>query len=49
MVCWLNAAPMALTGQRAFGMITPLGGVCLLAGWLSLAIGAAFSQHTLDP
>ena len=40
---------LALTGQRAFGMITPLGGVCLLAGWLSLAIGAAFSQHTMDP
>lgn len=29
---------LALTGHRAFGAITPLGGVAFLAGWLSLAL-----------
>lgn len=28
---------LALSGLRAAGAITPLGGVCLLAGWLALA------------
>jgi len=28
---------LALTGVRAFGAITPLGGVCLLGGWAALA------------
>lgn len=40
---------LALTGSRAWGMVTPVGGVFLLAGWLSLAVGAAFSQHTMTP
>jgi uncharacterized membrane protein YgdD (TMEM256/DUF423 family) len=31
---------MALTGQRALGAITPLGGVAFLAGWLCLALAA---------
>ncbi|MEX1222060.1 MAG: DUF423 domain-containing protein [Idiomarina sp.] len=31
---------LALTGQSWFGPITPLGGLCLMAGWLSLAIAA---------
>lgn len=30
---------MALTGVRALGAITPLGGLCLLAAWLLLAAG----------
>jgi len=30
---------LALTGARAFGAVTPAGGVCLLAGWASLALG----------
>ena len=29
---------MAVTGQRWLGAITPIGGACLLAGWLALAI-----------
>lgn len=29
---------MALTGARALGAVTPLGGVCFLAGWLGLAL-----------
>ena len=32
---------LALTGGRWLGAITPLGGLCFLAGWLCLALGAA--------
>ena len=28
---------LALTGQRWLGAVTPLGGLCLLAGWILLA------------
>jgi uncharacterized membrane protein YgdD (TMEM256/DUF423 family) len=28
---------MALTGQRWLGMVTPLGGLAMIAGWLLLA------------
>ena len=28
---------MALTGTRGLGMITPVGGVLMIAGWLALA------------
>jgi uncharacterized membrane protein YgdD (TMEM256/DUF423 family) len=31
---------MALGGPRWLGAVTPLGGVCLLAGWLALAFAA---------
>lgn len=31
---------LALTGARWLGAVTPFGGLCLLAGWLSLAVGA---------
>ena len=30
---------LALTGTRAFGAVTPVGGLCFLAGWASLAMG----------
>jgi uncharacterized membrane protein YgdD (TMEM256/DUF423 family) len=30
---------LALTGNRSLGMITPLGGLSFLAGWLLLALG----------
>jgi uncharacterized membrane protein YgdD (TMEM256/DUF423 family) len=30
---------LALTGQRMFGAVTPIGGVAFLAGWLALLIG----------
>jgi uncharacterized membrane protein YgdD (TMEM256/DUF423 family) len=30
---------LALTGQRALGAITPLGGLCFLAGWTATAMG----------
>ena len=32
---------LALTNVKWLGAITPLGGVCLLAGWLALAFGKA--------
>lgn len=31
---------LALTGVRQLGMITPLGGVAFIGGWLCLAVGA---------
>jgi uncharacterized membrane protein YgdD (TMEM256/DUF423 family) len=46
-VCWLLSAgvlifcgslyTLALTGVRTLGAITPIGGVCFIAGWLVLA------------
>jgi uncharacterized membrane protein YgdD (TMEM256/DUF423 family) len=32
---------LALSGVRAWGAVTPLGGLCYLAGWLTLAMGFA--------
>lgn len=29
---------LALTGVRVLGAVTPLGGVCFLAGWIALAL-----------
>ena len=34
---------MTFTGVRALGAITPIGGVCFIAGWLCLAVVAARS------
>jgi uncharacterized membrane protein YgdD (TMEM256/DUF423 family) len=31
---------LVLTGQRWLGAITPIGGLCLIAGWLALAFSA---------
>lgn len=31
---------LALTGLRGLGAVTPLGGMCFLAGWLALAWAA---------
>jgi uncharacterized membrane protein YgdD (TMEM256/DUF423 family) len=31
---------MALTDVRALGAVTPIGGVCFIAGWVCLAIAA---------
>lgn len=31
---------LALSGITALGMITPLGGLCLIAGWVVLALAA---------
>jgi uncharacterized membrane protein YgdD (TMEM256/DUF423 family) len=32
---------LALTGSRALGFVTPIGGVAFLAGWIALAFAAA--------
>lgn len=32
---------LVLSGTRWLGAITPIGGVCLIAGWATLAVGAA--------
>ena len=29
---------LALSGERSLGAVTPLGGICLIAGWLCLAL-----------
>lgn len=29
---------LALTGVRAWGAVTPFGGMCLILGWLALAV-----------
>ena len=31
---------LALSGRRRWGAVTPIGGVCLLLGWLALALEA---------
>lgn len=30
---------LSLTGIRTLGAVTPVGGLCFIAGWLALAIG----------
>ena len=35
---------LALTGVRAWGAVTPLGGVALIGGWLALAISFRASR-----
>jgi len=32
---------MAATGVEKLGIITPIGGLCLLGGWLALALKPA--------
>jgi len=32
---------MALTGITKLGMVTPIGGLCLIGGWLALGFAAA--------
>ena len=31
---------LSLTGARAWGMVTPIGGVAFLVGWIALAVAA---------
>lgn len=35
-----NLFLMTFTGNRMMGMLTPVGGFCLMAGWLTLALQA---------
>jgi uncharacterized membrane protein YgdD (TMEM256/DUF423 family) len=36
---------LALTGEKRWGAVTPIGGVLLLIGWASLAIAAIAAVH----
>lgn len=36
---------MALGAPRWFGAITPLGGTCLLVGWVALALAGVLGRH----
>jgi uncharacterized membrane protein YgdD (TMEM256/DUF423 family) len=35
---------LAVTGVRWLGALTPIGGLCLIAGWVALAVGALRSS-----
>ncbi|HLK25679.1 MAG TPA: DUF423 domain-containing protein [Caulobacteraceae bacterium] len=35
-----SLALMALSGNQAFGLVTPVGGAAMLAGWLAMAVAA---------
>ena len=36
---------LAFTGQRLWGAVTPLGGLCFLAGWAALALAFGGPRH----
>ncbi|TNF34701.1 MAG: DUF423 domain-containing protein, partial [Gammaproteobacteria bacterium] len=36
---------LSLTGFKALGMITPLGGLCFLAAWLLLAVKVSLKSE----
>ena len=36
----VNNPQMTLTGKRALGAVTPLGGLLMIAGWIALAASA---------
>jgi uncharacterized membrane protein YgdD (TMEM256/DUF423 family) len=38
---------LCITGEKKLGMITPIGGVAMLAAWIALAIAAGASSNTL--
>lgn len=40
---------LSMTGLRWLGAITPVGGVCFLAGWLCLAVGACRKNRPEEP
>jgi uncharacterized membrane protein YgdD (TMEM256/DUF423 family) len=40
---------LALSGARAFGAVTPLGGLCFLAGWLAIAAAAGRPARGGEP
>lgn len=37
---------LALTGQKWFGPITPIGGLCFMLGWLCVIIGLITHNNT---
>ena len=40
---------LALTNLRWLGAVTPLGGLCFLAGWIALAVAVRPSRSPLSP
>jgi uncharacterized membrane protein YgdD (TMEM256/DUF423 family) len=38
---------LCITGEKWLGMITPIGGVAMLAGWIALAVAAGVSSKSL--
>ena len=38
---------LALTGIKIFGAITPIGGVCMIGGWIVFATNAFFGQSAI--
>ena len=40
---------LVLTDIRALGIITPVGGICFIAGWLSLAAGVCVRSRSSAP
>ena len=40
---------LALTGDRWLGAITPFGGLCFLAGWALIAVGAMKKDNGTNP
>lgn len=49
LVFGLSLYVMALTGVRALGAVTPIGGVLLIAGWLALLYGALVGAMASAP
>lgn len=39
---------LSISGIKWLGMITPVGGICLLAAWLMLAIGHLTGAHNSE-
>jgi uncharacterized membrane protein YgdD (TMEM256/DUF423 family) len=39
---------LCITGEKWLGMITPIGGVAMLAGWIALAIAAGASSKVVS-
>ena len=39
---------LCITGEKWLGMITPIGGVAMLAGWIALAIAAGASSKLIS-
>jgi uncharacterized membrane protein YgdD (TMEM256/DUF423 family) len=40
---------VAVTGSRRWGVVAPVGGVCMLAGWASLAVCALSTPFHFSP
>ncbi len=40
---------LALTGERMWGAVTPIGGACILAGWLVLLVSALRQRKSPSP